>query len=440
MIPRVAAARYETDFRSGRLALTSNLFAKLVEVLDHSMPHFFFGDELGSIKHASFSLNDEKEWTCSTNIILEGSSKARAVQTLVLNAQRGSKGQLAAARSDGSICVLDLEKDTPKEQLAWNEARKRDDQKFVGLAFTESTVYSCTSNGALQRTELSPENTILSSSSAILPTRLAQWRISSDAKTFAYAGDEVELSIWDVERTFSGEASETAADATQTKKRKSRDTLLSHEVWRAKNLPNDNLNLRQPVRNTAFTYLDSIGYQQQFLVGTQFGDVRRYDTRAAHRPVCNWKAIGKVGGIGAVEVGLCDNQAFVADKGSNLFALDLRNGKVSYGYKGIAGAITSIAPAAGFLTSGASDRFLRLHSTFPPATKAGDQQEEKGQVLNKTYVKVTPGVAVWDSRAMSSEERPTRSEDEDEDEEAIWDEMEDAESDDETDRKKARTK
>ena len=70
-------------------------------------------------------------------------------------------------------------------------------------------------------------------------------------------------------------------------------------------LPNDELNLRQPVRNTAFTFLPSSANssQQQLLVGTQFGDVRRYDPRAARRPVSNWKGIGKTGGIGAVETG-----------------------------------------------------------------------------------------------------------------------------------------
>lgn len=120
-------------------------------------------------------------------------------------------------------------------------------------------------------------------------------------------------------------------------------------------LPNDNLNLRQPVRNTAFTYLQTSATpsHQSILVGTQFGDVRRYDTRAARRPVSNWIGIGKTGGIGVIENGMEEqyvyfsshsvlifpingscSQAFVSDHGSNLYALDLRNGKISFGYKG----------------------------------------------------------------------------------------------------------
>ena len=157
--------------------------------------------------------------------------------------------------------------------------------------------------------------------------RLAEFRLSHDSKTFAYAGDEVELSIWDVERAFdapSNTSSDPPDESINAKKRKRTEPLLPGEIWRAKNvrgpsefpeesltsvrqLPNDSLNLRQPVRNTALCYLQSASTgTNQLLVGTQFGDVRRYDTRAARRPVSNWKGVGKVGAIASVEAGLHD--------------------------------------------------------------------------------------------------------------------------------------
>lgn len=157
--------------------------------------------------------------------------------------------------------------------------------------------------------------------------RLTEWRLAGNEETFAYAGDEVEPSVWDTERAFSegvrkpsGGPDEAGA---QPKKRKRSEQLLPGEIWRAKNvsvpstcppctfhrrhvqLPNDNLNLRQPVRNTALAYLQPphAGSQQHILVGTQLGDVRRYDTRAARRPVSNFTGIAKGGGIGSVENG-----------------------------------------------------------------------------------------------------------------------------------------
>jgi ribosome biogenesis protein NSA1 len=131
---------------------------------------------------------------------------------------------------------------------------------------------------------------------ASLPTRLCDWRLASDQATFAYGGDEVELSVWDTERAFAPEPV-SSSDAAGIKRK--RDALFAGEVWRAKNLPNDGLGLRQPVRITSLTYLST---RQHLLSGTQFGDVRRYDCRA-RRPVSNWTGIGKIGGIKVMEKG-----------------------------------------------------------------------------------------------------------------------------------------
>ncbi len=106
---------------------------------------------------------------------------------------------------------------------------------------------------------------------------------------------------------------------------------------------------------------------------------------------------------------------------------------------GVSGAITSIAVAPTFLASGASDRSLRLHSIYPPPQSVGSQQEMKGQILNTSYVKVTPTVVVWDSQADAAEDF-AGDVGEGEDDEAIWDEMADVDTDEESDRKKPRTK
>ena len=70
--------------------------------------------------------------------------------------------------------------------------------------------------------------------------RLTEWRLAANGETFAYAGDEVELSVWDTERAFSEgvrKASVGAAEAaSQLKKRKRSEQMLPAEVWRAKNV------------------------------------------------------------------------------------------------------------------------------------------------------------------------------------------------------------
>lgn len=69
---------------------------------------------------------------------------------------------------------------------------------------------------------------------ASIPTRLCDWRISSNQTTFAYGGDEVELSVWDTARAFSSPAQQSAE--TDNKKRKRTDSLFPGETWRAKNV------------------------------------------------------------------------------------------------------------------------------------------------------------------------------------------------------------
>jgi ribosome biogenesis protein NSA1 len=115
--------------------------------------------------------------------------------------------------------------------------------------------------------------------------------------------------------------------------------------------------------------------------------------------MADWKGIGKVGGVKVVEKGLADHEAFVADGGSNIFALDLRVGKAIYGYKGIAGAVNSIAPAQNHLASTSLDQATRIHSTFPPAD-LGARQEKRGEVLHKIHLNTIPTVVVWDQSSL----------------------------------------
>lgn len=71
-------------------------------------------------------------------------------------------------------------------------------------------------------------------------------------------------------------------------------------------VPNDSLNLRQPVHVTSLSYLSSPiqGPSTTHLIaGTNDGHVRRYDSRAARRPVTDWRSIAKAGAVKAIEDG-----------------------------------------------------------------------------------------------------------------------------------------
>ncbi|KAM5538988.1 hypothetical protein V8D89_007211 [Ganoderma adspersum] len=406
------------------------------------MPHFYAGDELGALKSISFALRDSPtEWKATATVLVPGSSSSRSktVQKLALHQAPDSTTLLAAVHADGSAAVHAIHTDShPSVVLEWKERRFREGHKFVGLAMKESIVYTCTSNGALRCTKFPQTESEQSVSLSSLPMRLCEWRLSEDARSFAYGGEEVELSLWDTEKAFSERPPVAGPASTDSKKRKRGDKLLPGELWRAKNVPNDQLSLRQPVHNTALTYLQpsSNPSHQHLLAGTANGSVRRYDTRAARRPVSDWKGIAKVGGVGSVENSFHEHEVFVVDRGSLLSALDLRNGRTIYTYKGISGAVTSVAPAHALMASTSQDRYVRLNSTFGPAAEAGQQQEQKGKVLGKEYMKVVPTVVVWDGVVDAEETTVEREEEEPED--AVWDAMQTAESDSEDEGKSAR--
>ncbi|KAI0064617.1 hypothetical protein BV25DRAFT_1781958, partial [Artomyces pyxidatus] len=392
------------------------------------MPRFLTGDELGNIKSFRYSPSDGKSDVAT---LRDGSEtgKLRSVQRMTVAAS-GSK-LVATAHADGSVSAYRLEEDNLELLREWREPRLRPGQRYTGLAAADSGVYSCTSNGALRLTSLAENETASTSRTAVLPMRLADWRLAPDEKAFAYCGDEVELSVWDAETAFAASksgAGSIAADSTKKRKRSQQD-LLPGEMWRAKNVANDALSLRQPVNNTCLAF--SSPSQRHLVVGTQLGDVRKYDTRAARRPVANWavKETAKIGGIRAVENGFHDHEIFVADNGSNLFALDTRTGRVVYGYKGLAGAVTSIAPSPSVMVSTSLDRYIRVHSAFPPV-EPGQQQDHKGEVREKVYVKSVPTAVVWDQVLDAEDLRPRADNDDgSEDDDEVWEGMEEAEDD-----------
>ena len=130
-----------------------------------------------------------------------------------------------------------------------------------------------------------------------------------------------------------------------------------------------------------------------------------------------------------------------------LSALDLRNGRTIYSYKGqspvvsapyesrrslfagISGAVSSVAPTPTHMASASKDRFVRLHSTYGPPAQEGQQQEHKGEVLDKLYMKVIPTVILWDG-AVDADQQSGEGEGAGDD---VWDTMEAVESDSDDD-------
>ncbi|KIL69706.1 hypothetical protein M378DRAFT_184111 [Amanita muscaria Koide BX008] len=387
------------------------------------MPRFLLGDEHGHIKSLRYLpdavAGDQDKAILKTIYTLSRSGGPVELQALA--ASSSSDIKLTAAFSDGSISTFHLyDDDTIKELSSWKEPRLKENQRFIGLAVTKGTAFSCTSNGALRVVDITREGSEaspVSSKNATLPIRLRDWKLSDDATKFIYGGDEVDVSLWDTELAFQAVEPKKREGGLLGKKR-TRNDLFPGELWRAKNVANDALGLRQPIRINSLTFLDPTSSATHVLAGTELGDARRYDTRAGRRPVAEITSIGRVGGVRVVSKGANDNEVFISDNGSNLFSVDLRNGKVLYGYKGLSGSVNSIAATPRILATTALDRFARIHSVAPPPENAGQRQDHRGEVVEKVFTKSNPTCILWDGDSAICEKRNV------DDDDGIWENME----------------
>ncbi|KAF5357795.1 hypothetical protein D9756_001616 [Leucocoprinus leucothites] len=394
------------------------------------MPRFLIGDEQGQVKSLTYHSDPFADGTKYklTTLSQRGTEEQKiSIQRMaVVSPDVGGPKAVVTGCSNGTITLSTFQGEdgetlaTTKE---WQDSRFKPGTSYIGLAASENKIYSCSTNGALQLTTiLDPTfETMPTHQRSSLPMRLRDWKLSPNAETFAYGGDEVELSVWNTEAAFQVRTEDLNKSAAASKKRKQNNELFPGEIWRAKNVANDSLGLRQPIRITSIDYLSTSPSAYHIVTGTQLGDVRRYDTRATRRPVTDWKGIGKAGGVQVVKKGFAEHELLVSDQGTSLFSVDLRNGRVIYGYKGLSGAVTSIAPSPSVVASTANDRFARLHSTYPPPAKEGQNLDRKGSVLEKVYLTSTPTVVVWDDTADETKETTSSTEEQDDE---VWHAME----------------
>ncbi|CDW97684.1 hypothetical protein [Sporisorium scitamineum] len=365
--------------------------------------------------------------------------------------------------------------------------------RFIGLGVGSQGVYSVTSSGIFRFTPISvtghgSEATAQAGGAKVLdhlpsPLQHASFYPASNPTHFCYGGEDIPLSLWHIPTALSEQPTESVADMSiesiktedlsglngrqrkrkrQLEARSKARELMWGEVWRAKNLPNDNLSLprRANITSTCILQLNegsaedtepgTVDAETFIAVGTKDGLLRIFQPGAGSR-----KHVREIrvmpAGQGAVKT-LCASSApldgqrggllFVGDTGSKLYAVDWQTGAVVYGYKGMGqvGATLSMAvlphtrssvPEA--LVTVSSDSLVRLHSTVPAslAVPKRGASTEKGEVLwskmiaapSSRSVHATPTAVVWDGvmpPALHKVKEGGKDEVEDEEEDEVW--------------------
>ncbi|KAL7424169.1 hypothetical protein Q5752_001755 [Cryptotrichosporon argae] len=279
-------------------------------------------------------------------------------------------GKRIIADTDGSVVVADdayrisrlrLPENSVPEVITQHSVTPKAKSTWTGLASSAAGPLAALSTGHLTLFSNSPLTTRLPGPLLTL-SALPTW------SSFAVAGKEVDISLWDAGRVFS------AAPADDGKRKK--DALQHGEIWRGKNVPNNHLSLRQPIYHLCSTFLGPD--TTHIATGTKSGCVRRYDTRQ-RKPVSDWK-VAREGGVGAITAGTAEHELFFADHSALLASLDLRTGRVLYNVPALTSTAHTLlplpSPTPAFspllgLASVSSDATLRVHQTLAPPTEAG---------------------------------------------------------------------
>ncbi|KAJ3192263.1 WD repeat-containing protein 74, partial [Dinochytrium kinnereticum] len=185
-----------------------------------------------------------------------------------------------AALKSGVVRVLDVE--TGEEVRLIHvfdiEAGKPNQESFVGLYEDQGTVITCTSKGHIayhspstSNPDESPASPLPTFSSALKVDNLCRMRVFSGSPCiFATGGDEKELTLWDASECKDGDAS-----------------AIPKEIWKAKNVKNNYLDLRVPVHILDIQFLEpETTKPTKIAISTRFKQVRVYDlTGDSRRPI-----------------------------------------------------------------------------------------------------------------------------------------------------------
>ncbi|KAI8071656.1 hypothetical protein BC940DRAFT_293373 [Gongronella butleri] len=228
--------------------------------------------------------------------VIGSGNKEKAVQKMTWTVIDGTP-VVVVARKDGEIEVIDVEKKDVMFKYVEQEIRAEKIKKekpsvgemsrFIGLEATPTHLLTCTSKGRLTWTQWGTKK-LTTLGKVCLGNNLSVLRMHPVHKhIFATGGKEIDLRIYDMSKILTDMVNAKVPDFAH-------EQLPSNIglIHVAKNVPHDELDLRQPVHVRDIEFLDKDDYTK-VAVSTHFGQIRKYDFKAGRRPQIN-QQIGKL--------------------------------------------------------------------------------------------------------------------------------------------------
>ncbi|KAG0374235.1 WD repeat-containing protein 74 [Mortierella sp. AD032] len=313
------------------------------------------------------------------------------------------KKHLAVARKNGLVQLLD-----PKEAgVVVTEFKHtlgkegKVDTVFVGLFANSESIITCTNTGRLVVQSIADQSktTVLEVGKDICRMRVHP----REHHIVATGGKEQELTLWDLKALCKDTTEEIPEPVKKGKKNKkaaaaptpvpekkaegsevrykSKDILGNGQLFKAKNVKNDYLDLRVPVWNTDLQFLNQYD-TSRIAVGTRNHQIRVYDLKGgARRPAIDAE-VGEMPVV-AMTNGKDGSEIVFSDTVTNVYSVDTLTGAIIGQYKGFTGVTTALATFTPFedastthLVTVAMDRCLRVH-----------EMSKTRNLLHKVYLK-----------------------------------------------------
>ncbi|KAF9388998.1 WD repeat-containing protein 74 [Podila verticillata] len=344
------------------------------------------------------------------------------------------KKHLVVARKSGVIQLVDPKDGAPVTEFKQTLAKvDKVDTIFVGLFANSESIISCTNTGTLTVQNIQDRSKI---STMSVGKDICRMRVHPrEHHVVATAGKEQELTIWDLSVLLKGPETPKKGKGKGKKNEskpveekapyKAKEILTNGQIFKAKNVKNDHLDLRVPVWNTDLQFLNQFDITR-IAVGTRHHQIRVYDTKGARRPAVD----AEVGTMPVVAIanGKDASEVVFSDTVTNVYSVDTLTGAILGQYKGFTGVATALATFTPFedsttthLVTVAMDRCLRVH-----------EMDKTRKLLHKVYLKqrmtavvvgeFTPYEAPEDEDEGESSRKPARGSD-DENDDDLWESM-----------------
>ncbi len=144
------------------------------------------------------------------------------------------------------------------------------------------------------------------------------------------------------------------------------DNWVQKQRWKAKNVPNDTLDMRVPVHITEIQVYDDLIY-----TGTKSGRVRCYKPYTQRKPLHDYS----LSEYPILSLHVMGNQAFIYSDTDAVVGY-FKQGKIMRRYKGIPGSILKVIEKDGYVYCAGADRRLHVFKT------------ESAELVRKVFVRV----------------------------------------------------